>query len=112
METLHITLKRKWFEMTDSGEKPDEYREIKPYWLKRLCTAHRGSIGGDFMDEHKCIAYTFKKFDQVFARNGYKPTNKSWLRKCNGISIGEGKPEWGAEPGKKYFVISLGERIA
>jgi len=27
------------------------------------------------------------------------------------ITIHEGHPEWGAEPGKKYFVIKLGERI-
>jgi hypothetical protein len=27
------------------------------------------------------------------------------------IVIGEGKKEWGAEEGKKYFVIKLGDRI-
>jgi len=27
------------------------------------------------------------------------------------LTIGTGKPEWGAEPGKKYFVIQLGETI-
>ena len=33
---LHLTLKKKWFDMILSGEKTDEYREIKPYWTKRL----------------------------------------------------------------------------
>ena len=28
-----------------------------------------------------------------------------------GIEIREGKPEWGAEPGKKYFVIKHGQPI-
>jgi hypothetical protein len=27
------------------------------------------------------------------------------------IILGRGKEEWGAEPGKDYFVIKLGERI-
>ena len=33
---LHLTLKRKWYEMVASGIKTEEYREIKPYWEKRL----------------------------------------------------------------------------
>jgi hypothetical protein len=27
------------------------------------------------------------------------------------IVIGEGKPEWGAEKGKEYFIIKLGRLI-
>lgn len=26
--------------------------------------------------------------------------------------IGTGNPDWGAEPGKQYFVIRLGERMS
>ena len=96
MRVLHLTLKKKWFVMTDIGDKPEEYREITPYWRKRLMTNQS----------------TFKQFDQVFARNGYNPKkNPSWLRKWEGTSIGYGQEKWGAEPGKKYFVIKLGERI-
>lgn len=105
-------MKHYWFVMTDSGDKPEEYREITPYWMARLCDRRYGVLGGDFMDEHKCISYTFKKFDNVFARNGYNPLkNPSWLRKWLGTSIGYGQEKWGAEPGKKYFVIKLGEKV-
>ena len=97
--------------MTYSGKKPEEYREIKPYWIKRLCDSHPGVIGGDFMDEHKTVAYTFKSFDQIFCRHGYNPSNRTWIRKWEGVKIDTGNPEWGAEPGKKYFVIKLGERL-
>ena len=33
---LVLPIKRKWFEMIASGEKKEEYREIKPYYDKRL----------------------------------------------------------------------------
>ncbi len=33
---LHLTLKRKWFDLICSGEKTVEYRDCKPYWIKRL----------------------------------------------------------------------------
>jgi hypothetical protein len=33
---LRMTLYRKWFDDIAAGIKPEEYREIKPYWEKRL----------------------------------------------------------------------------
>jgi hypothetical protein len=34
--TIHLPINRKWFDMILSGEKKEEYREIKPYWWTRL----------------------------------------------------------------------------
>ena len=36
MNNLQLSLKNKWFEMTKAGIKTEDYREITPYWLKRL----------------------------------------------------------------------------
>ena len=36
MKTLHLNLKAKWYDMIESGIKKEEYREIKPFWEKRL----------------------------------------------------------------------------
>lgn len=33
---LTFNLKKEWFEKIKSGEKMHEYREVKPYWTKRL----------------------------------------------------------------------------
>lgn len=33
---LILPIKRKWFEMIASGEKKEEYRELKPYYHTRL----------------------------------------------------------------------------
>ena len=35
MKVLHLALKRKWYNMIASGEKPEEYREIKD--LTHVC---------------------------------------------------------------------------
>jgi len=36
MKNLQLSLKTKWFELTKSGEKTEDYREITPYWCNRL----------------------------------------------------------------------------
>ena len=51
-EILHLTLKRKWFDLIKSGDKKVEYREAKPYWIKRLYG---------------------RRFDEIYFRNGYSP---------------------------------------
>ncbi|MCD7740341.1 MAG: hypothetical protein LUH11_03225 [Candidatus Gastranaerophilales bacterium] len=33
---LTFNLKKEWFDKIKSGEKTHEYREIKPYWEKRI----------------------------------------------------------------------------
>ena len=33
---LRLNLKGVWYDMIESGEKKEEYREIKSYWTKRL----------------------------------------------------------------------------
>ena len=53
---LHLTLKKKWFDLIKSGEKKVEYREIKPYWFKRLFEK-----SGEF-----------KQFDYIIFTNGYR----------------------------------------
>lgn len=33
---LTLPIKKKWFDMIKSGEKKEEYREIKPYYASRF----------------------------------------------------------------------------
>ncbi len=131
MKTLHLTLKKKWFDMIASGEKTEEYREIKSYWIQRLleCNCPKESktdnenfavdiyydyIVNDYPFDDKLMkAYyaSFINFDAVIFRNGYSGGAPLASFRNPVISIGEGRPEWGAEPGKKYFVIKLGDKI-
>ena len=93
MTKLTLSLKKQWFDLLQSGVKPEEYRELKPFWAKRLCG---------------------KTFDSVEFTLGYPKaddTSRRMTFECNGIVVTTGNPEWGAEPGKEYFVIKLGKRI-
>lgn len=97
---LHLTLKKKWFDMIASGKKKEEYRELKTYWLVRLKRGAKTSITqGDFI-----------LFDYIHFTDGYNRP-RSINVKFEGTLIGEGKQEWGAEPGQQYFVIKLGDII-
>lgn len=111
---LQMSLKQKWFEMTKSGIKTEDYREINKYWVSRLCVAHDMSIisGGDIMDRHTGRQFTFKKFEVNIMTLGYPKSNDTeriLKLEHNGIEIRTGNPEWGAEPNKLYFVIKHGK---
>ncbi len=96
---LHLTLKKKWFDMIASGEKKEEYREINDYWIRRL---NKNGLASD--DE-------FKDFAVIIFRNGYSKKSPTVKIEFDEIFIGRGKSEWGAEEGQEYFIIKLGEII-
>jgi len=127
MKVLHLTLKRKWFEMVGNG-KSEEYRELTAFWASRLFYRIElpSAIGGflsplrdlaegnfDFKNWKEATgnAPVFQEFTHVNFRNGYSKTSPQKTFEFKGIEIREGNPSWGAEPGKKYFVIKLGERV-
>lgn len=97
MKILHLTLKKKWFDLIAIGEKKEEYRELKKYWGDRLCNNPKQWLDG------------LKEFDVVQFRNGYTTDAPTITVVCEGIDFGMGKEEWGAEKDKEYFVIKLGE---
>lgn len=95
MKTLHLTLKKKWFDMIASGEKKEEYREIKPYWIKRL-----------FADEWIISSHYFKR---IVFRNGYAKDAPTITVECKGIFKGSAKPEWSDNWQGEVFIIKLGK---
>lgn len=36
LKSLSLNVKGQWFEQVKSGEKTEEYREVTPYWTRRL----------------------------------------------------------------------------
>ncbi len=84
---LHLTLKKKWFDMIRSGIKIEEYREIKPYWNKRLN----------------------KKYDTICFRNGYSKDSPRVFVELKGIMRSLGIVEWGAPPGQEVYILQLGK---
>lgn len=128
-DILHLPLRRKWYEMIESGEKKEEYREIKPYWIKRImkCRKWCGCATVEFTsgrisstpDLLRCRQKRCENilnfcaisggFTHVRFSRGY--TNTTMMFKIESITIGIGRPEWGAPKGKEVFVIRLGDRI-
>ena len=105
---LTLPIKKKWFDMILSGEKKEEYREIKPYYEKRflkLFGEKAFSPRPHFVSEKSEIPT-----QEICFRNGYSKTSPSFIAKCT-LSVGTGKEEWGAEKGKEYFVLTIQEII-
>ena len=90
MSVLHLTLKKQWFDMILSGEKKEEYREIKPYWDTRLQN---------------------KEYDVIIFRNGYASDAPRFTIELLGIKKGFGNPKWGGDSDEVY-ILSLGSIIS
>ena len=74
--------------MIASGEKREEYRELKPYWHKRL-------MG--------------KTYDIIEFRNGYSKDAPRMRVRLGHISQSLGIVEWGAPEETPVYILTLGE---
>ena len=123
MKTLTLSLKRKWFDMIKAGIKKEEYREIKPHYIRQFIkfetlkndlirdyNFHRGFDEGEINgmeSELLHLKYDVLEFSLAYPSRAEKD---KWLTfKNTKIRIGTGRTEWGAEPNKLYFVITLEE---
>ncbi len=93
---LVLPIKKKWFNMIASGEKKEEYREIKPYYKSRFKTA-------GLLDQYGLPTISSAR---IAFRNGYSAGSPTIEVKCT-IDIHQGRPEWGADPGKEYYVLKI-----
>lgn len=100
MKILDLPLKKEWYNMIENGEKREEYREIKPYWCKRLLR---------YMDTIEDSMTIRDDYTHVRFRYGY--TKRIMLYKIDSIDIGRGNPNWGAPTDKEVFIIKLGEKV-
>ena len=92
---LTLPIKKKWFDMILSGEKQEEYREMTPYYQVR------------FKNLWKFAPFN-GSLREIRFRNGYSGNSPSFVAKCT-LKTGTGKVEWGAEPGKKYYILKIHE---
>lgn len=136
---LQLSLKTKWFEMTKAGIKTEDYREITPYWYRRLINPSKNYTNKMMLNDYEysvihkqrlpnCFAeqllhnfkhfvyheQEFKKFSTNTMTLGYpKGTDTERIIKFEhaGIEIRTGNTDWGAEPNKLYFVIKHGRLL-
>ena len=94
---ITLPIKKKWFDMILSGEKREEYREIKSYYTSRF--KNIGLLTNDNTEvPFTCVPVMF--------RNGYSKNSPSFVATC-WLSIGYGRVEWGAEKDKEYYRLHI-----
>ncbi|ADZ31647.1 hypothetical protein PaVLD_ORF140L [Planktothrix phage PaV-LD] len=93
MTILTLPIKKRWFDLIASGEKKEEYREIKPYYQTRFD----------------------KPLTHIRFTNGYGNSVPSVTVELLGISKGIPKIEWsegeGTVENKDVFILTLGKII-
>ena len=70
MKILHLNLYRKYFDAILNGTKTIEYRDITPYWSKRLESRH---------------------YDVIKFRNGYAKIAPEMVVEYKGMGIDDGR---------------------
>jgi hypothetical protein len=114
---LFLTLNRKWYVKIACGEKKEEYRDVKPYWIRRFINWMSEPNWGmnDFVREFEYhgnelgfVEKHGKEFDLIVFVNGYgnAPTT---IVEHKGLEIKMGREEWGAVAKQFYLTLKLGK---
>ena len=106
-KVLTLTVSKQWFDMIVACEKTEEYREIKPYWIKRLTT--NCEVEYDVALETYCGKVLYRPYTHVLFINGYRKDSPRIEKEIKSITIG--KPKKGLCPDKwldkEFFVIKF-----
>lgn len=112
-KVLTLTVSKEWFDMIVSGEKTEEYREIKPYWASRLVN-QKAESGEVLFDEFGGYCRVigkleYKPYTHLLFINGYRKDSPRIEKEIKSIAIG--KPKKGLCPDKwldkEFFVIKF-----
>ncbi len=102
---LRLTLKTKWWNMTFIDRiKKEEYREIKPYWISRLCAT-------PLVHFYEFEQPDFRPYTHAEVKLGYARDAPTGLIEIKGIRIGTAVPEWSDNWQGNVFVIEWGNII-
>lgn len=106
-KVLTLTVGKHWFDKIVTGEKTEEYRVIKPYWIKRLTT--NCEVAYDVAAETYCGKVLYRPYTNVLFINGYRKDSPRIEKEIESITIG--KPQPGLCPkefeNKEFFIIKF-----
>jgi hypothetical protein len=116
---LHLNLKKKWFDMILSGEKTEEYREIKPSIISLLFNWRAIGNTREYLEatikaDHDSVECwcALKDIGNIVFSNGYAKDRRQMTVKLEYIEVKKGKQEWGAVKDEFYFVLTLDKVIS
>lgn len=112
-KVLTLNVSKQWFDMIVTGEKTEEYREIKPYWASRLVNqqAESGEVLFDEFGGYCRVIgkLEYKPYTHVLFINGYRKDSPRIEKEIESITIG--KPKKGMCPDKwldhEFFIIKF-----
>lgn len=118
-KVLKLVVSKQWFDMIAAGEKTEEYREIKGYWVRRIFDISNMNVDADtyawalqeniIISRESFIEYQSKGFTHVLFINGYRKDSQRIEKEIESISIG--KPKKGLCPDKwlnhEFFIIKF-----
>ena len=106
-KVLTLSVKKEWFDKIVSNEKKEEYREIKPYWIKRLTT--NCEVVYDVVAETYCGKVLYRPYTHVLFINGYGDDKPRIEKEIESIDIDRPRKGWCPDDflGKEFFVISF-----
>ena len=119
MKDLHLNLKEEWFDMILSGEKTEEYRDIKPSIISLLFDWRKIGNTREYLeatikndnDSAECWC-VLKDIGKIVFSNGYAKDRRQMIVELDHIKIHQGLVEWGAKKDEHYFVLSLGKVLS
>ena len=120
-KVLTLSVSKQWFDIIAAGEKTEEYREIKPYWVAQLfqnnsnivdvkdlasCLYGRTDLIKGYINTQRII---LKPYTHVLFINGYRKDSPRIEKEIESITIGN--PKKGLCPDKwldtEFFVIKF-----
>lgn len=106
-KVLTLSVKKEWFDKIVSNEKKEEYREIKPYWIKRLTT--NCEVVYDVVSETYCGKVLYRPYTHVLFINGYGDDKPRIEKEIESIDIDRPKKGWCPDDflGKEFFIIKF-----
>ena len=102
-KVLTLTVSKQWFDMILAGEKTEEYRDIKPYWVARFfhnnsnivdvrnlasALAGRTDLLKKYIDAQRIV---LKQYTHVLFINGYRKDSPRIEKEIERITIGKPK---------------------
>lgn len=120
-KVLTLNVSKQWFDKIVSGEKTEEYRVPKSYWIKRLLAANSDNTDmktwAEAVDGRVDIIrqsirtnfVSFKPYTHVLFIKGYRKDSPRTEKEIESITIG--KPKKGLFPDKwldtEFFIIKF-----
>ena len=99
-----LPIKEPWFSMIRKGEKLEEYRECKDYYLSRF--GNYAGYGKDTMRGFLVDGIADPGEYDILFRNGYSNDSPAFMAHVH-LRYGTGKKKWGAKPNHKYIILDI-----